>query len=68
MPKVNEKPTERVHLHLFKDDWEWLKRAYGPGSSNPELSVSEVARSVIAKFVRTAKSHTEQQLERSKGQ
>lgn len=52
MSKKEEFETERFHAVLFKDDLEYLRQNYGPGSALAHIGVSKVIRTIVQQRVR----------------
>ena len=52
MTKRAEYPTTAHHIYLYDEDWAFLSTHYGPGSLNPEISVSQAIRLLLHKEVR----------------
>ncbi len=58
MAKQEENETERFHAVLFKEDLEYLRQNYGPGSALSHIGVSKVIRTVVQQRVRGLKAKT----------
>lgn len=56
MSKKEELETERFHAVLFKEDLEYLRQNYGPGSALSHIGVSKVIRTIVQQRVRGLKS------------
>lgn len=56
MSKKEEAETERFHAVLFKEDLEYIRQNYGPGSAHSSIGVSKVIRIVVNQRVRGLKA------------
>lgn len=56
MAKQEESKTERFHAILFKDDLEYLRQNYGPGSAHSQIGISKVIRTIVQQRVRGLKA------------
>lgn len=56
MAKQEELETERFHAVLFKEDLEYLRQNYGPGSALSHIGISKVIRTIVQQRVRGLKS------------
>ncbi len=56
MAKQEENETERFHAVLFKEDLEYLRQNYGPGSALSHIGVSKVIRTIVQQRVRGLKA------------
>lgn len=56
MAKQEEFETERFHAVLYKEDLEWLRHNYGPGSALSHIGVSKVIRLIVQQRVRGLKA------------
>lgn len=52
MSKKEDLETERFHAVLFRDDLEYLRQNYGPGSAHSQIGVSKVIRTIVQQRVR----------------
>lgn len=51
MSKRSTIPQSRHHVSIFDEDWDWLQRAFGPGSQS-ELGVGRAIRTVVHSYVK----------------
>lgn len=56
MSKREERETDRFHAVLFKDDLEYLRQNYGPGSALSQIGVSKVIRTIVEQRVKGLKA------------
>lgn len=54
MTRKLELPSHRRHIWVFDEDWEFLQRAYGPGSQS-RMGVAKATRTIIHAKVRSLK-------------
>lgn len=55
--ELSEEPKVRVHIQLFKSDWDWLGRAYGDS-----VKRSNVMRRLLRDYRRRIEAKVEQKL------
>lgn len=55
MAKQEELETERFHALLFKEDLEYLRQNYGPGSAHSNIGISKVIRIIVQQRIRGLK-------------
>lgn len=58
MSKKVETDTERFHSVLYKEDLDFLRQNYGPGSANAALGVSGAIRFIVHLKVQGLKAKT----------
>lgn len=56
MARQEESNTERFHAVLFKEDLEYLRQNYGPGSALAHIGISKVIRTIVQQRVRGLKA------------
>lgn len=54
MPRREDEPTVRVHLHLFSSDHEWLKDHFGDSTG-----VAKAVRRLVRGFIRKIEEKAE---------
>jgi hypothetical protein len=55
MSRHEDEPTRRVHVLVFADDWEWIKRVYGKN-----IGESAAVRQIVRRFRNRIEEQTEQ--------
>lgn len=56
MSRQEEQETERFHAVLFKEDLDYLRQHYGPGSAHSTIGVSKIIRTLVQQRVRGLKA------------
>lgn len=57
MPRQENERTIRVHIHIFQDDWEFIRQYFaGPDMPSPSAAV----RTIVRAYLRNLRTKVEQ--------
>ena len=59
MARQEDAETERFHAVLFKDDLDYLRQNYGPGSAHANIGISKVIRTIVQQRVKGLKAKSQ---------